>query len=288
MATTSKKSKSMTALVVAIIVVIAAIGFVVYDEMSSHSKLFESEKFAAAVAEALGTTPAGISEEKLSEVKYIELSYNAEEELYYVALGKNDFAATYKDYIAKSEAGEENLSLDIEGKFKDAVFELKEGETLADLKYFTGLEIISASGVPVNDSSVFANMKNLTHVFVTSCGLTEVAGLAGLNAETLYEVNLTGNEITDWSPLDYVQDKVLVSSTYSVEQTEDGSYTLVPVEQTLADYYAEKAEEAEAEEAEGESEETVEEVTEEAAEEATEEAVEEVTGEEEVNEETAE
>ena len=131
-------------------------------------------------------------------------------------------------------------------------------------------------------------MKNLTHVFVTSCGLTEVTGLANLNAETLYEVNLTGNEITDWSPLDYVQDKVLVSSTYSVEQTEDGSYTLVPVEQTLADYYAEKAEEAEAEEAEGESEETVEEVTEEAAEEATEEAVEEVTGEEEVNEETAE
>ena len=40
-----KKTNSITALVVAIVIVLAAIGFVVYDEWSSHSALFESEAF---------------------------------------------------------------------------------------------------------------------------------------------------------------------------------------------------------------------------------------------------
>lgn len=238
-----KKSNSITALVVAIVIVLAAIGFVVYDEWSSHSALFESEAFANAIADALGTTPAALSEKTLSDVKYIELNYDSEENLYYVALGKSDFATVYKDYIAKTDAGETNVSLDIEDKFTDARFELEEGLTLSDIKYFTGLEIISAGNVPINDSSVFENMKALTHIYVSACGLTEVNGLAGLNAEAVYQVNLSGNDINDWSALNYIEDKVIVSSTYSIEMTEDGSYTLVPMEQTLADLNKSEVEE---------------------------------------------
>ena len=47
--TNKKKSNSVKLLVVAIVVVIAAIGFVVYDEWASHSALFESDKFATAM-----------------------------------------------------------------------------------------------------------------------------------------------------------------------------------------------------------------------------------------------
>ena len=68
MAKNSKTSKSMTAIVIAIIVVLAAIGFVVYDEWSSHSKLFENEKFATLVSEITGKSPASLSEKTLSDV----------------------------------------------------------------------------------------------------------------------------------------------------------------------------------------------------------------------------
>jgi len=288
--TNKKKSNSVKLLVVAIVVVIAAIGFVVYDEWASHSALFESDKFATAVADALDTTPASLDEKKLSEIKYIELNYDADAKQYYVAVAKDDFVDVFTEYIAKTDEGAEDATLDIEGKFTDAVFELEEGLALSDLKYFTGLEVISASNVPLNDSAVFANMKNLTHVYVSSCGLTEVNGLASLNAENVYEVNLAGNDIADWSALNYIEDKVIVSSTYSVEMTEDGNYTFVPVEQTLADYNAEQAE-AEEETSEDTTEEAVEEATEEATEETVEEVTEEVaeeTVEEEVTEEVAE
>ena len=86
-------------------------------------------------------------------------------------------------------------------------------------------------------------MKALTHIYVSACGLTEVNGLAGLNAEAVYQVNLSGNDINDWSALNYIEDKVIVSSTYSIEMTEDGSYTLVPMEQTLADLNKSEVEE---------------------------------------------
>ena len=301
----------MTALVVAIILVIAAIVFVAYDEYSSHSKLFENQKFATAVAEAMEKTPASLSEKTLSDVKYLNATYNAGSSELSVVVGNKNF--DIEKYITLNDRYEElnteysNLSADTEADHtseltaietelytvmeeinalgedvSSSLIEIEGLTTLDDIKYFTSVELLELSGITLTDSSVFAGMKNLVSLSAGTCGLTEVNGLAGLDASKVIEINLSGNEITDWSPLNYIQDKVLVSSTYSIAQTEDGSYTLVPVEQTLTDYYAEQA--AAEEEAEAEAEETVEETVE--AEEATEEVADETA--EEATEETVE
>lgn len=243
-----KQKKTFIALVIAIIVVAAAIAMVLFDVATAKSSLFENQSFAEAIAEITGTRPGLLSEDKLSGIKYLEINYDSDNSEYYVAAGKSDFVEAYTEYIAKSDAGEENISLDIEGKFKDARFEMADGETLADLKYFTGLEVINISSVALEDSAIFENMKALTHANVTYCGLTDADGFAEINKEAVYEINLSGNDISDWSPLDDIADKVIVSSSYSIATTEDGSYTLVPVEQTLKEFYeAEEAEDADSE-----------------------------------------
>lgn len=232
-ATQKKQKKTFIALIVAIIVVAAAIVMVVFDVATAKSSLFENQSFAEAVSEIIGKRPGLISEKDLEDIKYLEINYNSDEKEYYVAAAKSDFVELYTDYIAKTDAGEENVTLDIAGKFKDSSFEMTDGEALTDLKYFKNLEVINISGVVLGDSAIFEDMKALTHANVTYAGLTEVNGFASLNADTVYEINLSGNDVADWSPLNYIEDKVIVSSTYTIEQTEDGSYTLVPAEQTL-------------------------------------------------------
>ena len=79
-----------------------------------------------------------------------------------------------------------------------------------------------------------------------SCGLTEVAGFAGIDTEKLVKLTLTGNTIEDWSPLDAVADKVIVSSGYMLTPSEDGTVdfnNMTYTETTLTEHYAEKAQE---------------------------------------------
>ena len=79
-----------------------------------------------------------------------------------------------------------------------------------------------------------------------SCGLTEVAGFAGIDTEKLVKLTLTGNDIEDWSPLDAVADKVIVSSGYTFTPSEDGTIdfnNMTYTETTLTEHYAKKAQE---------------------------------------------
>ena len=103
------------------------------------------------------------------------------------------------------------------------------------------------SGINVTDSSVFEGMTEIERGSFTSCGLTEVAGFAGLDGEKLVKLVLNGNSVEDWSPLDAFADKVIVSMAYTIVPKEDGtvdfndssSWTLK--ETTLTEYYQEQA-----------------------------------------------
>ena len=302
MAKNSKTSKSMTAIVIAIIVVLAAIGFVVYDEWSSHSKLFENEKFATLVSEVTGKSPASLSEKTLSDVKYLSVMYDAESSTLSVAAAGEAFdTAKYDSLNAKyeelstkySELAEDDTAelLALENELtavvneinalmenvKSASDEVEGVTTLDDIKYFTGVELLEVSGVTFTDSSVFEGMTNIVSLYAPYCGLTEINGLAGLDLTKVKEINLAGNEISDWSFFEPIAEKVTTASSYTIAQDDSGNYTLVPYTETLADKIAAEKAAAEAEaEAETEEAEVSEETTEEAAEESAEEAVEEV------------
>ena len=248
------KKNAFVAMVVAIVLVVAAIAYVVFDEVSSVSKIFENKNFSFAVSEMLGKAPAFVKQEDLDKIEYLEMSYDEASKSAFIALGDAEFVKLYNEYNAASEAGEDVSSYDFTDKFLSAVFEYdaQSGDFLDDIKNFKNLDIVSATSVKFSSSSVFAEMTDLTDAYVGNCGLTEVEGFANLNPDKITRLNLAGNDVADWSPLDYIKSKVIVKSYYTFIPTEDGTINFEDMtleQQTLEEYYTELAEK-EAEEVE--------------------------------------
>lgn len=240
-----KQQKTFVVLLVAIVVVLAAIAYIAYGELTAHSSLFEDQKFAEAIAKDLGKAPAFLKESDLTGVKYLGVSYDGSETVT-VATGDDKFVDTYNEYVTKSEADEDVSSYDFTKLVKTTTYTFKseEAPVIDDLKLFTGVRNIDIAGIHVTDSSVFAGMTGFENASFMSCGLTEVAGFAGIDTEKLVKLTLTGNNIEDWSPLDAVADKVIVSSGYMLTPSEDGTVdfnNMTYTETTLTEHYAEQA-----------------------------------------------
>ena len=265
--TQKKKRNQFIALLVAIVVVLAAIFYVAYSAFMAQSAFLASDDFATALGSAFGKSVRSVSAEDLAAVKYVELYNDGENASVY--LGYDDFVEQYNKYVAEveaaqaaEEAGETVPEIKAEHPVslaKAGLFEGSEDLALSDVKYFTGAEIISVSGVALNGED-FGEMKNLTQGSFSSCDLDneDLAALASkLDLAKVEELSFMGNSIDDWSPLESISDKVTISSFYYT-LSEDGT-SIVPVskEQTLTEYLAEKAA-AEEEAAKAESEEAVE------------------------------
>lgn len=252
--TQKKQKNTFIVLLIAIVVVLAAIAYVLYGGLTSKSALLDNQDFAAALSETLGKAPAFIGESELANVKYLAVSYDANEKSAMVVTGGDEFVTRYEEYMAQVDAAAEDEEVtqpDLSAYVKMATFSSKEVPTLDDVKYFTGLKRIELSGISVSDSSVFAGMTGLTSGLISGCGLTEVNGLAGLDAEAVDTLYVTGNSIEDWSGLDYIADKVIVNSYYTPGFTEDGQLdfnNFQYVEQTLTELKEEEAARAEDEE----------------------------------------
>ena len=244
MAKSSKKS--FIIMLVAIIVVAVAIAFIAFEESTSKSKLFENQSFAAAVAEIFETSPAFLKQEDLSEVKYIEISYDPQSSQATLAVGFEDFLSIYKEYMDAMDAKEDTAALinELNGLFKGASFKLENDAYLDDVKLFNGVEIIATTSVKYSTSSVFENMTQLTSGEFISSGLAEVAGFAGLDPEKVERLSFPENNVTDWSVLDAMKEKVVVDAYYTLVPGEDGQIdfnNMTYVEKTLAQYYEELA-----------------------------------------------
>lgn len=251
-ATQKKKRNSFVALLIGILVVLAAIVYVVYAGVMSKSAFLENQDFATALSEVFGKSARSVSEEDLAGVKYLELYHDTESDICGLAIGDEEFIAKYNEAMASEDA--ENADTSYYDLAKSATFEADDDMVFADLKYFTGVEALNLNMVTIEDASVIGQFKNLKRGSFASCGITDVSAFASLNLDAIEELNFSGNTISDWTALEAIADKVIVNSSYSVEMDEDGNYTLVPVEITLADQLAEEeAENAEGEEAEAEN-----------------------------------
>lgn len=269
-----KQKNSFIAMMVAIVIVIAAIAYVLFGGLTAKSDFLANQELATALSKVLNKAPAFITEEDLAQIKYFSFDYNAEEEIASIMTGDDTFVGMYYEYLAKLEAEEDVSEYDFTGLYKTVEFDLdKEDSLLDDIKYFTGVRNLDIAGASFTDSTVFSGLTNIEKANINSCGLTEVGGFGGLNPDKVIEVNFTGNNITDWSPLDIIKDKVIVSTYYTIAPTEDGSFdfnNMTLVEQTLTEYYEELAQ---AQESENAAQETTYETAEDTAE-ATEETAE--------------
>ena len=271
--TQKKKRNAFVALLAGIVVVLAAIVLVVYSGVMAKSAFLENQDFATALSQVFGKSARSVSAEDLANVKYFELYHDSEADMCAIAIGGDDFMAKYDE----ANAIEDNTDTSYYDLAKTATFEADDDFTFADLKYFTGAKVLNINNVAIEDQTVFGSFTELKKGYFTSCALTDVSAFASLDLTKIEELNFAGNEITDWSALESIADKVIVNSSYSVEMGEDGNYNLVPVEVTLAEQMKQAEEAENAENAEEATEEAAEEATEEVTEEATEEVTEEVT-----------
>lgn len=289
--TQKKKRNQFIALLVAIVVVLAAIFYVVFSAFMAKSAFLENQDFATALATAYGKAARSVSKDDLAAVKYLEIMNDGE--MGVVGLGDSEFAKDYERFLSEQEIAEiaeeagateptEVTPVDMTN-LKYAQFEIgDEGLVLDDIEYFTGVENIAFSSVTF-DAESFKG-ENIKRANFAGCGLTneDLAAIAKtLDLENVAELTFMESAIDDWSPLESISDKVILQS-YGIQMTEDGQYTIVPSEQTLTEYLEAQAEaeaEAEADEEESTEAETAEgdEATEETTEETETEETTEVT-----------
>lgn len=95
-----KNRNKFTALMVAIVVVLAAIAFVIYHGLTVAS--FENELFEDATAKALGQKAGWVNKNSLEEVKYLEVANDgASLQVYF---GYDDYFTRLDEYMAEQEA----------------------------------------------------------------------------------------------------------------------------------------------------------------------------------------
>ena len=275
--TQKKKRNGFVALLIAILLVAAALFYVVYCGEMAKSSYLENADFATALGQALDKRVRSVSADDLAKVRYLQVTNDGEH--CSVFLGYDDFMEQYDKYMAQVDAAE---AAEANGEevpevteqhpqifAKSAQFDVKKDAviTLDDVKYFTNAEVVNISGATV-DSALLGTFKNLEEGYFGSCGITDVSALATLDLTKIKELNLSGNNITDWSPLEAIAEKVIINSGYTIGDDGNGGYTLIPMETTLKDQMEEDAKAAE--EAAKAEEETTEETTEETAEETAE------------------
>ncbi len=239
-----KKSRNkFIALIIAMVVVAAATVYVIYSGLTTTSPIMANQDFADALSEAFGKTEASITEEDMAQVKYLELSYNPDYKQYQLALGYDDFVAAFDEYNEKVEnlaEGETAPEANFTDLAKMVAFEGDEKSDLSDVKFFTGVDTISLSSIPVTNEYL-ASLTNLRNGYFYSCGITDVSGFANLDLAKIENLDFTGNNISDWTALNGIGDKVIVANYYTVEADEEGNQTLVPVTQTLTQFNEEQA-----------------------------------------------
>ena len=249
---TQKKSRNkFIALLVAILLVAAAIFYVIYSAFMAKSAYLENQDFATALATAFDKDARKVSQNDLASVKFLEIVNYGDAAA--VTLGDKAFVDAYDKYMAEvdaaqkaEEAGEENIpevsNLNT-SSLRFGEFEVKDDAlNLNDIKYFTGVENIALSGVEF-DVNGLESLKNLRKANFSGCGLTNDALKilsSKLDLANVEELIFMGNSIDDWSPLESISDKVILQS-YGYTLTEDGQLQMVPNEQTLTEYFEEKA-----------------------------------------------
>ena len=249
-----KKNRNIfIALIIAIVLVAAATVYVIYGELTSKSALLESQKLATALSQVLGKTPRSISEKDLSEIKYLELSFDSDSKQYSIAVGYDEFITEYDKYLAQTEEDENTPQPDFSKYIKTAVFKGTDEDVFPDIKFFTGADTISLSSVKLPEDISFDGFTNLRKGYFYSCGLTEISGFEKLDLSKIEELDFTGNEITDWTALESISDKVIVANYYTVESDADGNMQFVPVTEKLTDKLKEQESDANAEATDGES-----------------------------------
>ncbi len=232
--TNQKKDRNkIIAMLVGIVVVLAAIVFVVSGEIASKSPFLDNQKFATAMAEMMDTKPLRVSKEDLADIKYFEMGYDGTQ--YVVAIGGDDFIKA-KNALGENEA----ITQEMVDMLKTSSFTVNEKEStyiFNDIKYLTGVKEIMVSGVLLPEDVSFADFTSLEDASFTYNGITSTKPFESLKLDKIKKLDISGNTIEDYSALETYADKITVSYSYQPVTDEEGNLVnLEMVPMTLKEY----------------------------------------------------
>lgn len=166
---------------------------------------FENNKLFHAFANAIGKKPQEVTQEDVYKVHYIALGpgENYEHSLF---VGYVD----YVDMCLTKQADDKDFSSKLSEKVMMSEFEYDENDSLSDLGQFKNVEMFELYDVKISDVSFMKNYNNLICGFFGNNGITDISVLEGYNPSSLAELDFTGNEISDWTPVEQIKDKIIV------------------------------------------------------------------------------
>ena len=166
---------------------------------------FENNKLFHAFANAIGKKPQEVTQEDVYKVHYIALGpgENYEHSLF---VGYVD----YVDMCLTKQADDKDFSSKLSEKVMMSEFEYDENDSLSDLGQFKNVEMFELYDVQISDVSFMKNYNNLICGFFGNNGITDISVLEGYNPSSRAELDFTGNEISDWTPVEQIKDKIIV------------------------------------------------------------------------------
>lgn len=207
----------------------------VSDQLSAEEIKERDKGFTGAFAEILGKEKEEISDSDYRNVRLLKL-YNQDGRVY-VMTGDYSVANQYATYVrrvmgnpARESASELNT---IMSGCKTASFLRNDGFILSELDKFSNLDVLLLDGIPLEAADI-SKLTSLECGRFANCGLTN-SSLRNFDNLSLYSIiylDFTGNNITDWSRFESIDNKVVTGK-------KNGKYVL------LEEYLEEKAEQEE-------------------------------------------
>lgn len=167
---------------------------------------FENENLLFSLCNALGKDSALITQEDIENIHYIAIGDDG--------AGNYSLFAGYVDYVDTmfSPIEDENEILSLLNEHvmsSDFVYD-KTNKLTNDLAKFKNLEVFELYDITINDVSFIKNYENLALGYFKNNSITDVSSLSDYNPDTLIELDFTGNDISDWSPLYSIKEKVTI------------------------------------------------------------------------------
>ncbi len=197
----------------------------VQEEVIENKLGFENVALLKAVAGCFDKKADELTEEDILSVKYLGVGPEADGKIS-VCIGLQEYSDVYFSQEVTIEKLQEHV--------KTQLLEDENG-TYGDLAKFKNVEVFEYYNIPISDVSFVKDYEDLAFGYFMDNGITDVSSLEGYNPETLYELDFTGNEIADWTPLYDIKDRVIVNYTLEKMTDGEGNEVDVPFVTTLAD-----------------------------------------------------
>ncbi len=167
------------------------------------------DSLSKAIAVCFDKTPEQVTKDELLSVRYCAFS-SSDDGSYYIDLGFDSFIDIYYTNAAFE---------DMNSLLVSATVENIENADTSVLGLMENIICFEFYNVPMADISFITNYRHLATGYFLNNGITDISCLADFRPQSLTELDFTDNEISDWSYVTDIADRIITD--YSVQDLVD-------------------------------------------------------------------